>query len=106
MSRRQVESVWDGMCTKLHNKLVGDVVTKVDAYEGLRDDLPPLLTLAAFKNSVQGGDSYVCSDMARRVVWGLQLCTLESCMGQTEQHPRAFRFSFLLVSLMLPVYLG
>lgn len=59
MSTRQVKSAWDSMCTKLYNKLKGDVVKKVDAYKDLRDDLPPFLPLAAFKNSVQGGNSYV-----------------------------------------------
>ncbi|CAN0201634.1 unnamed protein product [Scytosiphon promiscuus] len=54
MSKQQLKSAWNGMCTKLHDKLRGDVVKKVDAYKDLRGDLPPLLTLAAFKNSIQG----------------------------------------------------
>ncbi|CAN0253612.1 unnamed protein product [Ectocarpus sp. 12 AP-2014] len=59
MRRGQVKSAWNGMCMKLHKKLQGDVVKKVDAYKDLSGDLPRKLpTLAAFKSSIRGADSY------------------------------------------------
>lgn len=55
MRKGQVKTAWNGMCTKLHNNLKGDVAKKVDAYKELCGDLPRKLpTLAAFKSSVQG----------------------------------------------------
>lgn len=85
MSKQQLKSAWNGMCTKLHDKLRGDVVKKVDAYKDLRGDLPPLLTLAAFKNSIQGGNDGLLGEC---VHWNL------TRDNHIKTHPRAFGSAF------------